>query len=63
MPPLPRKDEGMKVSLSGMLKRLPMNKYESFGVEEFLKHYTEAKEAHEKGDQQTVSEFFKLYVT
>lgn len=53
----------MKVSLSGMLKRLPMNKYESFGVEEFLKHYTEAKEAHEKGDQQTVSEFFKLYVT
>lgn len=53
----------MFVSLSGLLLRLQGRSDQMFTVEEFLKHYAQAKEAHKSGDKETVEQFFNLYVT
>lgn len=52
----------MKVSLNGVLLRMRGNKGLRFMVEEFLKHFSMAKAALQKGDIETVKEFFALYI-
>lgn len=53
----------MKVSLSGLLKRLKGRSDQIFIVNEFIKHYQIAKLAFNSGDQEVVKQFFSLYVT
>lgn len=53
----------MFVSLNGLLKRMKGNKAQMFMVDELIRHYEQAKEAHLKGDSETVKQFFELYVT
>lgn len=38
-------------------------KHQRFALDEFIKHYKMAKKANKNGDQKTVNEFFRLYVT
>lgn len=52
----------MMVSLDGVLKRMRGRKDQVFMVDEFLKHYWMAKNAHATGDNKMVSDFFDLYV-
>lgn len=51
----------MYVSLNGLLERMKGRKDQKFMVQELIRHYTMAKEAHLKGDKETVDQFFNLY--
>ncbi len=53
----------MKVSLTGLLRRLKGRKDQMFMVEEFIKHYQIAKKAYREGDKEPMDEFLNLYVT
>ena len=51
----------MFISLDGLLERMKGRADQKFMVKELIKHYTMAKEAHLKGDKETVDQFFNLY--
>lgn len=55
----------MKVSLTGLLRRLKGRKDQLFAVEEFIKHYKQAKNSFQKDEEmhETLTEFFNIYVT
>ena len=55
--------QGMKVSLSGLLRRLKGKEDQMFMVEEFISHFEIARQANIDGKRDIVNQFFALYVT
>ncbi len=58
---------GMKVSMCGMASQIThhrgaVNNASKFMLDEFQKHFYQAREAWLNGDLETVAEFFGLYV-
>ena len=58
---------GMKVSISGIASRVSkhrgaIDKGQKYMLEEFGKHFEQARAAWLNGDLETVAEFFGLYV-
>ena len=52
----------MKVSLSGILLRMKGRSDLKYMVEQFLKHFKQAKEAHENDNNDVLTDFFETYV-
>jgi hypothetical protein len=53
----------MKVSLTGLLRRMEGRQDQKFAIEEFIENYKKAKGAYKIGRLDELCQFFDLYVT